>query len=56
MFRVLFREGLLYYRCVDARILYIIPLNSALPNAVQLHMHRHFGFDHNDQYCGSIYP
>ena len=29
MFRVLFREGLLYYRCVGARILLIISSNSA---------------------------
>jgi hypothetical protein len=54
MFHVLFREGLLYYRCVGARILH--HCHSAPPNTVQLHMQRHFGFDYNDQYYGPIYP
>jgi hypothetical protein len=57
MLHVLFREGLLYYRCVGARILYIHHCPQlAPPNTVQFHMHHHFGFDHTDQYYGRLYP
>ncbi len=45
MLQVLFREGLLYYRCVDARIYYII-----IANTTQLHLHDHPDIDHNGKH------
>ena len=53
VFRVMLREGLLYYRYVDAWLPCARYLQN-LPHSIQRHLHRFIGLHTHDHFCASI--
>ena len=58
--RVLFQEGLLYYWCVKAHVLFIhraVQLNNPESSCImQRHLYYHIGLDNYDHLHGRIHP